>query len=188
MIGYFPLAAPGNSLGFEHFRNPAPFDPTHGNALFVAYGLASQAFAGNTITLGGHVNGSASELTLGQNISTRPFVTINRIVYSSGTFASPTGYLAGGSAYGHWRNGGTGFLGFKFDNGGGAQYGWVRVTMGPTPNDSFTVVDYAYGGISEHIFAGQVPEPGSLGLLALGGAGLLVWRKRRARLPKTTAV
>ena len=52
--------------------------------------------------------------------------------------------------------------------------------MDGAPGNSFTVVDYAYGDAGDSVDTGQVPEPGSLALLALGGAGLIAWRKRRS--------
>ncbi|MHB8866388.1 MAG: PEP-CTERM sorting domain-containing protein [Pirellulaceae bacterium] len=83
---------------------------------------------------------------------------------------------------------GTGYIGFSFNAGAGTQYGWLQVTMDTgTPKNAFTVVDYAYAGIGERIRAGHaaVPEPGSLGLLATGAIGLLLWRrKRRSSLAK----
>ncbi len=55
----------------------------------------------------------------------------------------------------------------------------------------FSLVDYAWGDPGDQIRAGQtslagdmvdaVPDSGSLGLLALGGAGLMAWRKRRGQ-------
>jgi hypothetical protein len=85
---------------------------------------------------------------------------------------------------GQWRNAGTGFIGFKFNGGSGVEYGWVRLSMnGSGAGDTFTLVDYAWGDVGTPILTGQiaVPEPGSLGLLALGATGLLVWRRSRAK-------
>jgi MYXO-CTERM domain-containing protein len=87
-----------------------------------------------------------------------------------------------------WHGSGIGFVGFRFNNGSGNQYGWARVHMdGPSSNFSFTVIDYAWADPGEPIKAGQTsssttaaePEEGSMGLLALGAAGLARWRNRR---------
>jgi hypothetical protein len=93
-----------------------------------------------------------------------------------------------GSLRWRWTREGTGFVGFRFNNGLGNQYGWVRVHMdGPDSNFSFTVVDYAWADPGEPIKAGQTssstkaPEEGSLGLLAAGAAGLALWRRERKR-------
>jgi MYXO-CTERM domain-containing protein len=80
---------------------------------------------------------------------------------------------------------GQGFVGFKFNTGAGEQYGWVRVRMNGYPGNSFGVVDYAFGDPGEAVKAGQKrshssPDLESLGGLALGAAGLLAWRRRRA--------
>jgi hypothetical protein len=89
---------------------------------------------------------------------------------------------------------GTGYIGFRFNNGDGMQYGWIRLKMpGPKYFEArFELVDYAWGDPGDRIKAGQtgsadqvdvVPDQGSLGLLAVGSAGLLAWRqRRRARL------
>ncbi|MHB8971577.1 MAG: PEP-CTERM sorting domain-containing protein [Pirellulaceae bacterium] len=84
---------------------------------------------------------------------------------------------------------GEGFIGFSFDAGnGGTQYGWLQVNMEGGPHNAFSILDYAYAGVDEGILVGQtsaVPEPGSLGLLATGAIGLLLWRrKRRGSHPK----
>jgi hypothetical protein len=86
-----------------------------------------------------------------------------------------------------WDREGTGFVGFRFNNGSGNQYGWARVRMdGPDSNFSFTVLDYAWADLGEPIKPGQTSsavasKEGSLGLLATGAAGLAVWRQRRKR-------
>jgi len=86
---------------------------------------------------------------------------------------------------------GNGYIGFRFNNGAGMQYGWVRLKMPGPPyfEARFKLVDYAWGDPGDQVVTGQtssagdqveaVPDQGSLGLLALGGAGLMVWRKRR---------
>jgi hypothetical protein len=88
---------------------------------------------------------------------------------------------------------GIGFIGFRFDNGAGMQYGWARLRMpGPPYFDMrFILVDYAWGDPGDPVRTGQtslagdqveaIPDQGSLGLLALGGPGLMAWRKRRGQ-------
>lgn len=75
---------------------------------------------------------------------------------------------------------GEGFLGVRYDNGGGFSYGWVRVTMNGNPLNSFTVVDYGFGDAGEAISVAQVPEPSSLAVMALGASGALIRRRRKA--------
>jgi MYXO-CTERM domain-containing protein len=83
---------------------------------------------------------------------------------------------------------GIGFVGIRFNNGAGMQYGWARIYRLHS-RTGFVLVDYAWGDPGDQVRAGQttsasdqpaaVPAQGSLGLLALGGAGLVAWRKRR---------
>ncbi len=95
-------------------------------------------------------------------------------------------YLASGysSVNGKWKTPGTGFLAFEFQRtGDGEQYGWVRITMGSAPQYPFTVVDYAFGSPGQAIVTGEEvapsPEPATLGLLAVGAAGVLAMRTGR---------
>jgi len=112
-----------------------------------------------------------SNLTRGQLISSRPFVP------------AQTAILIGYN--GQFGERGIGYIGFKFNNGGGDQYGWVRIQTKEILSRKFILRDYAYGDVGDRIGAGQkgdqpiYPQLDSLGGLALGAAGLLAWRKRR---------
>jgi hypothetical protein len=84
---------------------------------------------------------------------------------------------------------GVGFIGFRFDRGAGYQYGWARIKTTGEPLYRFILEDYAWADPGESLQTGQkhsltkaksVPTSGSLGLIALGGAGLMAWRKRRS--------
>jgi hypothetical protein len=88
--------------------------------------------------------------------------------------------------YSQWRDRGPGFVGFAFNNGNGPQYGWARVKTSGANRNAFVLVDYAWGDPGDVIVTGQkqdrersnAPASGSIGFLALGAAGLLVWRGR----------
>jgi hypothetical protein len=83
-----------------------------------------------------------------------------------------------------------GYIGFKFDIGNGTQYGWARIQTDHSPRYHYIIKDYAWADVGDSINAGQrtstdgdlsaIPPKGSLGLLALGGAGLEAWRRSRA--------
>jgi hypothetical protein len=105
-------------------------------------------------------------------------------------------------SYPDWQDRGTYYVGFRFNTGAGAQYGWVRIRWAGCPSVDFIVRDYAWGDPGDQIKTGQrrlhedeaqIAPPaakstgaaplsgsqGSLGLLALGAVGLQAWRKSR---------
>ena len=134
----------------------------------------------------GHVRGiyttglsHVSRLRPGVIVSQGPFLLFRLDILHEGT---RDGY----NYLGYWDSRDKGFVGFKFNNGAGVQYGWIRVTMARS-NAGFKVVDYAYADPGESIKTRQkkshekAPDQGSLGWLALGASGLLVWRNSRSR-------
>jgi len=112
---------------------------------------------------------------------------------SHGHFGDGLGILATSpSCFGYqFCERGFAILGFKFNTGGGTQYGWARLRMrgDVPPKNAFFVVDYAWADVGEPIRTLQTHDPsqeqgsvspsGSLGLLALGRAGLELWRAQR---------
>lgn len=147
------------------------------------YGAARFILFGNSASFNGIANGDyryASKLASGANISALPFIR-NRTDGMGGYYLASLAFGLG-YANSQWLKPGTGFVGFRFNDGAGVQYGWIRIEMlDGAPLNNFKVIDYAFGDVGDHVVAGQVPEPGSLGLLALGGLGLMLWRKRRSK-------
>ncbi len=160
---YFQLDQPGDSINPAHFGSAG-----FGAGLFFMYGLVAGSVAGFTAPTGFKY---ASKL--GSSV----------IVNNLTNWASGFGTLAYGSGYTYsqWKTAGTGFVGFRFDNGSGFQYGWARLDVDGTPGNTFTLVDFVWGDLGDTVHTGVIPEPGSLALLALGAVGLVAWRKRRAQ-------
>lgn len=92
---------------------------------------------------------------------------------------------AAGSAQGAWGGDASGFLGLRFEFTS-THYGWARLSVhtGAGPSLEVKLMSYAWETEADQpIVAGGksavVPEPGTLGLLALGAVGLAVWRRRK---------
>jgi len=183
IVHTFQLDQPGDS--FRLLRQP--YYCALGQDSFNISGIASDAFRGGQT----HFRWYVARLTSGQTISRGHFTHVHHTNYFFG------GKMVGTqtSSYGNakWTEPGYGFIGFRFNNGAGVQYGWARIFMtGYGRANIFKLFDYAYADPGELIRAGQMssdeqapveqsPDEGSLGGLALGAAGLLAWRKRRSR-------
>ena len=175
----FQLDQSGDSIRLRHSLSFCGTGSYGGSAHFGILGQAGASVAGFYCPSNPQVV-SVSKLNRGQFISRRPFLARN-----SGLLAAEFA-----DCVGQFDSGDLGFIGFRFNNGSGDQYGWVRVKFGGrNPIDhNFWLVDYAYADPGEPIRAGQtssnemVPEEGSLGGLALGAVGLLAWRKRRSQI------
>ena len=103
--------------------------------------------------------------------------------YMMGAFQVDASY-GGPHLDGPWANK-VGIMGFSFGTWSSYFFGWARFEVladANSPKISVSLLDYAY---QDQPFVGinagdtGVPEPGTLGLLALGFAGMATWRARR---------
>ena len=191
---WFQLDQPGDSIFFAHGYG-------YSTAAFNITGIASAAFRGQLgYRYGFRILYYVSKLSFGQSIAAGHFTHAGLFgSFYGGVMATGFG---GGGGYQQWRDPGIGFVGFRFNNGAGNQYGWARVRMKGTGfGNAFKVLDYAYADPGEGIRAGegipraseddqdisdeQGPDEGSLGGLALGAVGLLAWRKSRSRIARS---
>jgi hypothetical protein len=178
----FKLDQPGDSFRLSHYMFYGPADK------FSIFGIASDAFRGQGFGNRHYV----SRLSFGQGISMGNFIQ------------EYPGHLVYAGIARQWGIPGVGFIGFRFNNGAGVQYGWARIKMSGVPHYDFVLLDYAYADPGERLRAGQTledtptprprptppprpsaeqaPDQGSLGGLAFGAVGLLAWRKNRKSL------
>jgi hypothetical protein len=179
----FTLDQPGDFIRLRH-SSLACSPGYSGSGFFNVGGLAGASIAGFYNDCGGFNPVSASNVKRGQPVSNGPFVPAGR---QSALLAGENHTCPGQFPKG------IGYIGFKFNNGSGDHYGWVRIKTRQGIEHHFILRDFAYGDVGDRIRAGQkssneivpeesdgiVPQEGSLGGLALGAVGLLAWRKRR---------
>ena len=72
----------------------------------------------------------------------------------------------------------TGYVGFGFGSGVNFNYGWMKFTVSQNGDSKIVnMTGWAYNDeVNGSITVGQIPAPGALGLLAIGG---LAGRRRR---------
>ena len=172
----FPLQ-PGAYLTFLQVHNTAANRGLAG-FYFGTSGALSAQFIGVAGTYGGLAFHYVGKLNFGENITGGNFLpNAGRMRFgASNPLASGPGYPNS-----QWASITTGYMAFKFNVGGGTQYGWAQIHMNGPSTNTFTLIDYAFADPGQAIVAGQIPEPGSLGLLAAGAVGLLLWRQSRAK-------
>jgi hypothetical protein len=191
--GYFPLD-PGANLFFQHFN----LGTDAGGARLEVLGPNGRqsdsigGLAGNFILYGGfYISNLAPRVSLsGLKFGAYCKFTSTGSGSTLACFGGTIGYS--NRPHGKFRRAGDGYIGFKFDRGAGKQYGWARIRTSGSPQNRFILHDYAWADPGEKIQVGQkqsvdsastLPKRGSLGLLALGGTGLIVWRQRRESSP-----
>lgn len=103
-----------------------------------------------------------------------------RAVVSSSTVFSSTNFQIGADFNGFSGTFDSGFIGFRFEINGELHYGWAEINFA---GDEMSITRWAYEDVAGvGLRVGQtssVPEPGTLGLLGLGAAGVLAMRRRK---------
>lgn len=177
----FPLEGGANIVVAHNFYVYGSSSVKDGGNAFFFIDAAAGSVAGNYVTCASNKDSaSVTKLQPRDPISAQAFVP------DGGILATSYGAACGFKDRGHFMDRGVGFVGFKFNNGAGDQYGWARLQIKGTANNTFKLVDYAYGDPGDTITAGEKsggsssrPALESLAALALGGAGLVAWRRCR---------
>lgn len=132
------------------------------------------------LALGGQVAGSNHGFLYAYNLGAAGGQVLSALGFNPANYFNTMAYH-GGFTYSQFLGQGVGMVGFNFISPaeGTLHYGWARVNMtSGAPKNDMTLVDWAYSDQAGFL-AGQVPEPASLGLLAVGAAGVAMWRRQR---------
>jgi hypothetical protein len=160
-----------NDVMFSHMHFATTFTaPVFGGAF--AQGTQYGMIAGfKDITSDGSTGTFAYNISKSSQVADRSFEFGGIMAMTSGSFGQRASQFLDRDGY----------VGFTFESDDGWHFGWVRITMDDSPYNSFTVNEWAYNTVAGGGILAGVPEPGSLGLLATGAVGILLWRRARRR-------
>ena len=129
---------------------------------------------------GGTLLAGASALNFADSVKNGTLWGHENTHEASSTYGNMASRTANGWGGGNFLNSTEKYLGVKFTIGANTNYGWIQVDVGGTSVPTNAVIKgYAYNDVDGGaITAGQVPEAGSLALLALGAAGIAALRKK----------
>jgi hypothetical protein len=152
--------APATGWDFNPYSNAGPF------AIYWAGGAA----------------GTAGGVTTGPGSTTYADLTVGSVIGSGSNFSNA---LQVGTATGNLLPLGNHILGFRFVNEatGITNYGYLTLTSGSSNGFPLTILGWSFEDSGAAITV--VPEPATvafltMGVLAIGAAGLRTWRKRQA--------
>ena len=147
---------------------------------------ATGSLAGLSIGITGEVNGFWGYQPFALNAGARIGTAYPGKFW---TYGGMMALVSNDGVQGNWPNVTNKFVGLDISVNGQDHYGWaeLNVVTGRSMGGPFvdaTLLGYAYDTVgNQAILAGQTsstPEPGTLGLLALGSLGLACWRRKKA--------
>ena len=171
----YPNTATGSGVIWQANMNPFAGSQATNGLISYAGPYLRYAFAR---TLGSNVGP-------GEAFSTVTQVTLGSRYRSGGVPSYYGGFAASNRTPGTIANGAVApgtlaYVGFRFNAVDGTHYGWIQLSVGA---GSINFVSAAYQATpNTPIAAGAIPEPGTLGLLALGAVGVVgaAIKRRRA--------
>lgn len=168
----------GESASFEVNGFNYEFGIVDGGSLDYAYVTTTSENAGVFIPLSQISNPSdARNFSEGDNISTLTSV-LDQFPLGNGTENINLNLYNWETGEGNFVIDETGYVGFGFGSGVDFNYGWMKFTVSQNGESKIVnMTGWAYNDeVNGSITVGQIPAPGALGLLAIGG---LAGRRRR---------